>query len=275
MAEFSRVRGFIFNGVTIDNYADNDIYLLDVNRNATPALTRYDFIVPKRHGSISYNNRYEDKYIDVVIGIYAKTVQERRQKQRNLLQNFIDVEGKLIFLDEPNLFYIAKVYDEIQVQEGDVFTEIGISFKCSPFMYELYDDLRDYTINQLTMVVDDLGVLVNRAYWDDITSSTIKQIENTGNYEAQPTIEIEGNATLLQMQFGDVQFTFNNLNSETIFIDCEKMIVYKIQDNKKVSALQRFYGIFPVIPVGESDVVINGTNLNLNITVDFKNTYIV
>jgi len=265
--------GFSFNGVTVNN--TNGIYLAEVNRPYKPTLTRYDMIAPKRHGSISYANRYEDKIINVQIAIIAKTVQERRQKQRELIAPMLGAQGKLIFFDEPNLFYYAEIFDEITEAEDGPFTYLNITFKCSPFKYELYDDLRDYTVNELTMIVDELGVLVNRAYWDNITSSTIKQIENTGNFESYPVIELQGTATLVQMQFEDIQFSFSNLNNETIYIDSENMIVYKIVGGDKVSVLPRFYGPFPTIPAGETDVMISGTSLNVNITVDFKNTFIV
>jgi len=190
------------------------------------------------------------------------------------LAQWIDKEDKLMFDDRPGLFYNAKIFSSVTLDNQGIFTELTIIFIASYVMYELYDDLRDYTVNQLTMAVDDMTMLVNRALWSDITVSQIKQINNAGNFESQPIVELTGTATLITMQIYDKAFSFNSLANESVFIDTEKMIVYKIINNKKVSVMQRFTGLFPTIPTGLSDVIIGGTALNLSITVDFKNTYI-
>ena len=141
-------------------------------------------------------------------------------------------------------------------------------------MYELYDDLRDYVVDDLIMTVDSIGTLVCRAVWQDITGRTNKPIMNRGNFEAQPLIEISGTATLLTVEVNNVAFSLSSIDT-IIYVDCENMNVYKISNNKKISVLPQFKGAFPTIPPGESTVFIGGTNLNIDITMDFKNTYIV
>lgn len=174
-------------------------------------------------------------------------------------------------------FYKAKIYGAIGRTEGDVFTEIQISFLCSPFMYELYDDLRDYTIDQLAdTTVDSLdGLLINKSAWQDITARTVKTVLNNGNYKALPTIEIVGTATLLTIQINDTAFSISNVNG-TVYVNCEKMICYTMTGSNKTSFLQNFTGDFPIINTGENTVIVDGTSLNLTeITVEYPNTYIV
>ncbi len=276
MAILSRVKGFTFNGAVVDNSLDNGVYLLDVNKDATAELLYTSFDIPKRDGTLTLENRYENKVITVTVGIYAVSVTERRSIERELIKNMIGTESRLIFLDEPTLFYMAKIYSGIARTEGDVFTEIQISFLCMPFLYELYDDLRDYTVNQLKMEVDSLdGILINKASWQNITGSTVKTITNSGNYKSLPVIEITGTASLLTMQINDNAFSIANING-TVYINCEKMICYTMSGSVKTSFLQNFTGVFPVINAGENDVIIGGNNLNLmEITVEFPNTYIV
>jgi predicted phage tail component-like protein len=273
----TRIEGFTFNNVTVDNTLDEDIILIDVEKNASPNLTYFDFSVPFRHGSRRFDNRYEDRLINVTIGVYAKTAHERRQIERQFLQNIIGKEGRLFFKDEPTLFYVAKVYGEITREESNPYTILTITFIASYCAYEKHHDLRDYTVDGLSgFVVDDLdGILVNRQEWSNVITNQVKQIENYGNFETAPIISLSGTATNIQMQIADVAFSFANLSNEQVFIDSENMIVYKIVNNKKQSVLTRFNGNYPKIPIGQSDVIITGTGLNLNITVDYKNTFIV
>lgn len=271
----TRISGVTFCGLHINNKDANigTYKLLEVDRPASPNMTYREYIVPRRNGSKRYDNRYEDIIITVVIGVNGNSV-EKQQKITNLLSRWIGKEDKLIFDDRPNLFYNAKFFNSSTVDNQGVFTRLAITFIASYCMYELYGDLRDYTVNQLTTTVDNMGVLVNRAQWSEITASQIKPINNVGNFEAQPTIELTGKASLVILEVSNKSFSFADLNG-SVFVDTEQMLVYKIMGTKKVSCLPQFQGVFLSIPVGESDVYIGGNDLNLDIIIDFKNTYIV
>lgn len=281
MAKLTRVRGFAFNDVAVDNLKFdllNNIYLIDVVRNATPVKTRFDFIVPKRHGSQTFDNRYEDNFIDVIVGIHDTNIVTRRTRQRAFLKSFVGITSKLIFMDEPTLFYNAEVIDSIGVAEGEIFTEITIHFKASFCKYELLGDLNDTITDNLFTVTDNLTVLTNSLEWPDISSQTANVISNNGNFEASPVIEIYANAacTSVIIDNGINSFTLSNLTAgETVYVDTEKMIVYTVVDNIKVSAMTRFTGQFLTIPVGNSTITVKGTSFNVNVSVDFRNTYIV
>lgn len=244
-----RSGGFIFNNVKVDN--TNNIYLLDVVKNATPTKINNYFIVPNRNGSTTYFNRYDDNYIDVVIGIYDVDISARRQKQRVLLKTIINAKGKLLFLDETQYFYIAEIIDAIEEVESDVFTELTIHFKCSWCKYGLDRDI----------------TLVNGT----------NKIYNLGNYDSENIIEITAitNCEKVIIDNGINSFTLNNLLAgEKIFIDSEKMIVYKIVDGIKQSVLTRFEGKFLKVPVDISTFTLSGTNYNATVNIKYNYTYI-
>ncbi len=244
-----RSGGFIFNNVKVDN--TNNIYLLDVVKNATPLKVRYDFIVPKRNGSISYFNRYDDNYIDVVVGIYDVNILERRSKQRNLIKQIINAKGDLKFLDETTLFYTAEIIDAVEEVEGELFTELTIHFKCSWCRYGLKRDV-------------NLIAGTNKMY-------------NLGNYEAENIIEITAitNCDKVIVDNGINSFTLKNLLAgEKIYVDSEKMIVYKIVDGVKKSVLTRFDGKFLKVPVDTSTFTLGGTNYSATVNIKYNYTYI-
>lgn len=268
--KLSRIGGFSFKGLTVDN--TDDIYLLDVDKDTTPTLRYTEFIVPRRHGSSRYDDSYASREIAVVIGVYADTVQERKVKIRKLIAPMIGKEGKLIFNDEPNLFFNAKIYSAIPTVETDIFTELTIIFNADPFMYELYTYIESLHDNNL--IEDADGVLINKT---EVTTkvATTKQISNKGNFEAMPLIILDGSATKVTVTIGDYALAYNGLVNEKVYIDTEKMIVYTDNGVKKVSKLTNFNGKFPIIPVGLSEVKINGTGLNLSVEIKYRNTYTV
>ncbi len=271
----SRIHWFSFAGVKVTNldFDLNTPKLIDVSKPASPKMDYWEFNAPKRHGSRYSANRYEDLDIKVTIGVNG-TAQERQKKITSLLSQWIGKEDKLIFADRPSCFYKARFFNACTAKDSGTFTEVTINFTASYCMYELYDDLRDFMVNDLTMTADDIGVLVCKATWQGINKYTTKTIDNAGNFEAQPFIEVRGTATLFTLEINNTEFSIANLNG-AVYVDAENMNVYKIVNNVKVSVLPQFQGLFPVIPPGKTSVYIGGNGLNVDVIVDFKNTYIV
>ena len=271
----SRMGSMTFAGVTVTNldFNLNTPKLVSVDRPCSPTMQYEEFVAPYRNGGRYHDNRYDDIEIKVVIGFNGTAI-ERQAKITNLLQQWMGKEDKLIFADRPNLFYKARFYKSVTSKDSGTFTQITITFIASFCLYELYDDLRDYLVADLIMTADSIGALVNRAIWENITSYTVKTISNKGNFEAQPLLIIDGTATLITLEVNNTAFSIANIDGE-IYIDTEDMNVYKLENNKKVSVLPKFSGAFPIIAPGDNIVYIGGTNLNVNVTVDFKNTYIV
>lgn len=245
----SRHKGFTFGGVEVNN--TNGVFLTGVSKPSTPTLSRTDIVSPGMDGSRSYKNRYEDREISITISIYKEKIKDRREIQRTIIRGLLLKEDRLYFHDEPTLFYIGEVFDEITVAESDFFTELTVKFKCEPFIYGLSNVLP----------------------WTGIRVPIDKPITNSGNFDATPNFKIEGTATRINIAIGGYAFAISDV-SGTIYVDVQNMTVYTIVNGKKVSVLTRFTGLFPKIPIGDSVVKISGENLNVNVTMDYMNTYI-
>ncbi len=255
MAKLSRKIGFLFNGITVDNLKFdilNNIYLIDVKKSAAPVRTRYDFIVPGRNGSQTRNNRYEDNYIDITVGIYDINIESRRIKQREFLKNFIGIKSKLIFLDEPMLFYNAEIINGVDEKEGEIFTEITIHFKAS---YCKYGEDKKISLTSGSEIAN-----------------------NAGNYKAETVTKITAvaNCDSIMIENGVNSFTLQNLIvGDEIYVDSEKMIVYKYVNDVMKSAMTQFSGKFITFEPGASTVTVSGTNYSASVEIDFNDTYIV
>lgn len=256
----SKIGGMSFCNVSINNN-DGDIRtykLLDTDRPSSPTMTYRDYVVPGRHGSRRYDDRYEDIIIKVVIGVSGNSI-EKQNKITQLLRQWIGQEGKLIFNDRPRLFYTAKFFDSCTPDNEGIFTKLTITFIASFCMYELNYDETDFT--------DELPVRAT------ITNTGTAATTNYGNFECNPIVEISGTATLAIITVNDTQFSVANI-SDAVFIDTENMIVYTIANGKKVSKLTDFQGLFPKIKIGENTITVGGTNVNTITKVKYRNTYI-
>lgn len=100
---------------------------------------------------------------------------------------------------------------------------------------------------------------------------------NAGNYQSEIllTIAVTVNSNNIIIGNGIRSFTLQNLLAgETIYIDSEKMIVYKIVGNNKQSVLTRFTGQFWQLGKGTSIVTVSGT-YTATINMKYNDTYIV
>lgn len=248
----SRRKGFTFEDLTVDN--TNGVYLMRVEKPSSPSLTTFEVTAPLRDGGEFFKNRYTHRDIKVTVGIHSDDIFKRRTLQRYVAENVLGKKGRLYFHDEPTLFYIAEVFEEIEEDDEDqFFTELTITFKCKPFLYsEIYDKYE----------------------FKNITNTSKFKVLNEGNHQADSLIIIDGTATSVSITLGDRAFNLKNVSGK-VYVDTYEMVAYTINSNSvKESFLQNFTGKFPKIQKGFNDLMISGTGLNVNVTIDFYNTYI-
>lgn len=265
----------IFKGVAINNrvMADYQLKLLEFERPVTPPMSYEAIEVPHRDGAYYFQNNYTNTEIKVTLGIHGASAVQKQQVISSIMAQWINGEGRLIFLDRPNLFYKAYIFDSITQDLGDYWTELDITFNVSFASYQLYGDLRDF----FAADPDELETVdeyVNTSSFANITATYNGSVTNEGNYKALPVIYFFGSADLINFTMGDTAFSFADLNG-FVYVDCDNMIVYTIQNNQKVSLLTSFSGNFPQVNVGLNNFRISGNSLNLTeARIEFPSTFI-
>jgi len=244
------MRGFVFNGIKVTN--ENDVFYINSSIPATPQRTYFELNVPNRNGSNYFFNKFEDKEITVTIGIKGINSADINTKKRNLLQKFIGLKSKLIFLDEPDLYYKAEIFDTIESKKYGNYMEFILIFKASYCMFG----------------PDKSIALI----------SGVNKVNNAGNFRSETLIKITalGNCESITINNDINSFTMQSLVAgDEVYIDSEKMIVYKIIDGVKVSMMTQFTGKFLTIIPGSNNIAVTGTNYSANIELIFNDTYIV
>lgn len=221
--------GFSFAGEHSSNYG------LVMKSRKRPILPKRRIVreeLPNRHGSIDFEvDTFEDRIIEVDCSFVENSIQNIRQKARQLA-GWLNKTGDLIFDDEPNIKYIGKISNQIDLTTTARVGRFTLIFLCEPFAY---------------------GVSQNAIQF---TTSTFN-IENKGTWESFPTLIITANSSQVSLtnQHTAEQFVINGLSTgDVIEIDNKNMIV-KINN---INGLNKFSGDFIKLLPGINSIQVSG-----------------
>lgn len=128
------MKGFTFANIHSSTY---ELYVRSDNRTITPSLRKNDFIIPGRHGTIDFgNNTYEPRLITMQLMLARKSMEDLRQQARDIAHWF-SKSGALVFDDEPDKAYQAKIYSNIDIEEIAAYGLSKVTFECQPFAESL------------------------------------------------------------------------------------------------------------------------------------------
>lgn len=166
------IYGFTFNNQHSSKFG---IYMKSDDRTLLPAKTQQSYTIPGRDGtydSSEYN--YQTRTITVQISFTGETdrLEDLRARIREIAK-WLSGEGNLIFDDEPDKAYTAKVTGGISLTQVVRQGQAKVSFVCQPFAesVQYLTDTKDITENN-----DSLTVQVNGTQ----DTPCIITIKNTG-----------------------------------------------------------------------------------------------
>lgn len=241
-------KGFLeFKGRKIDNEAvTNGVYLKSVSTPTTPKYVYTSTMIPNTDTTLYATAGLQDKLITAVFSIYANSRQEKRQKIKELVKGwFGNTPGQLILGDDPDVFYVARVLDEIQEVEAEGHTEVTVQFLASPTKQSLVETT--HNIAQAT---------------------ASKVITYTGDYKALPIIELTGTGTVgLSVNGSSFSVVLAN---ETVFVDCKELIVHNAT---YVNKIDKFTGNFIELLEGNNTITLTG-NATVTTKIKYRNTFL-
>lgn len=135
------------------------LFVKSDNRTISPSLRKNEFIIPGRHGTIDYGlNTYEKRYITMELNLVKGNMQDLRLQARDIAQ-WLSKEGMLVFDDELDKSYQAKVYEQVDIEQ---ITTTGVStvvFECQPFAESL--EYRQVNVPVITTKPYEMTLNVN------------------------------------------------------------------------------------------------------------------
>ncbi len=122
--------GFFFNN---NHSREFDIAMENAARGLLPSLRRNDYEITGRHGTVDYGNEtYNTRQITVDIGFISDNVSNLQLKARDIAY-WLSGKGILIFDDEPDKAYSARVYEAVSAEQLIRAKRASVTFECQPF----------------------------------------------------------------------------------------------------------------------------------------------
>ena len=157
------------------------------------------------------------------------------------VMDYFNGEGNLIFSNEDDKLYKAKIINQIDYQRLLRFKTANVTFRVQPFKYST-------------------GEMSKKA---DITDETSINVYNNGNVVSKPQIKIYGTGVINFKLEGRTIFTYTFSSDDTyVVIDSDKQDAY-VGSNLK----NRFMnGDFPIFQKGKNTISWDGTITKIEIS---------
>ena len=155
---------FEYNGISSRTYG---VISKSTSRPILPALRRKELTIPGKHGTYSFGSDvYDNRIVSVDIAYVGDTLNEFRLHARDIAVWLSQTSYKeLIFDDEPDKYYLAKIYNDIGLETLYTLGEATIQFECQPFALYIISSAEDIYLDDTVPL--DSDILLNPG--DDYT----------------------------------------------------------------------------------------------------------
>ena len=124
---------FSFNG--LDSYSEFGIISKSDDRALLPSMRKRELAIPQKHGTYDFGgNTFNNRAITVQLSYIGTSFNELRLRARDIAAWLSQTSYKeLIFSDEPDKYYLAKIYDPVGLENFFRLGKATIQFECQPF----------------------------------------------------------------------------------------------------------------------------------------------
>ena len=285
--------GFIYNGISSKTY---NIVAKSINRPILPMLRKKELIIPGKHGVYTFESEtFEKRFIEVELRYVGTSFDELRTRARTIASwlNAYDGSKNLIFDDETDKWYVAKIYSEIGLSNLFRLGEATVIFECEPFAYAIlgeYDETYEYDTGQNY----DTGLIypnsrfygsyflapffiVNAKDWCGfswIYNPHMTSLYNHATIKTPFTItiygEVENPRIVHEQTTAEFTISANMTAGSTMIINSDTMTITLNGTNY----LHKMTGDFLDLEVGANGFFFYGTNPQAEVTFDFEHQWL-
>lgn len=249
--------GFIFKGIDSRDWKEGDeewFIVSSINRQLLPSQREASITIPGLHGTIDFNKGDLNNRLCVMEAhILADNLTDLRKRIRKIASwLYTETFQPLIFKDEIDKQYLAKIYNAIDIQQISTNAVTNITFVCKP----IAEGVAPATI---------VGIIAGTG---QIEVTAGEEGANNGTYETRPVISLTTNTAIPTGEInlyvdGVFDFTYNIPlgqtlpNGHTLIIDCENFTVFRTDGigSPPINELKRVEGTFPFLPAGATTTI--------------------
>ena len=277
--------GFEYNGT--HSYDVYGIYTKSSNRPILPALRKREIMISGKHGTYDFGgNTYDNRIVSVDIAYIRDTLNEFRLHARDIAAWLSQTSYKeLIFDDEPDKYYLAKIYNDIGLETLYTLGEATIQFECQPFALYVVTSAEDVYLDDGIPLDSDILLdsgddyaytLAPESSGDVITVVYIgtSELELGAEEGAQFDIIVTGTFTVFSISMNGKTLTYTeNCVAQTITIDNVNATVKNGVTNKLSKVTGDVADFLKLIP-GNNIITISKTGGNVDFTFNFRPIFI-
>lgn len=127
--------GFTFNGT---HSRAMGVVFKSVDRTLLPAKRVTQYTIPGKSGTYDIADGYENREISCEVSFIGEGYQYPGVRSRaRAVAGWLSGEGLLVFDDEPEKAYSAKVIDGISIEQIAITGKCEVAFLCAPFAESL------------------------------------------------------------------------------------------------------------------------------------------
>lgn len=142
------------------SYDDFRIIVKTVNRPLLPTKRKNEVTIPGRNGTYDFSDdTYENVVIPVLVQYIDETFEDSRTRARAIAAWLSQASySPLVFTDEPDKYYLAKIYDAASLDAIVDLVPGGkatVNFECHPMAYSIDANLwKERVIEEQTFVYE-------------------------------------------------------------------------------------------------------------------------
>ncbi|PFE67402.1 phage tail protein [Bacillus cereus] len=265
--------------LTIDGKRISELKLAllpEFQHPAAPPVRDYTVSIPGRPGAYYFGSEIEP--LEFNLPLLVKPQENRYELAaaiRKMVDAFIDHYGKpkevkLIYDYEPDKYYLARYSGSMPIER---YISMG-KFELPMIAY----DPHAYSVAETDDITWDSDIPFESDIAFDIGDYTFTinnpqkiNIDNFGSVVVRPVIELSGSATGLTLTINGESFSFGSFTNSSFLIDANHYVAMKNGQNF-LSDLKGNIERLELFP-GANAVNITGSNLNVNVSFEFKAKY--
>lgn len=268
----------------LNSYEKFKIVAKSIDRSLLPSRRKREMTIPGKHGVYDFEgNTYENRPIQVLIQYVGETFNDLRLRARDI-STWLSKPGykKLVFSDEPDKYYLAKVYDAVGLESIYELGKATVTFECQPFALYVATSGEDLILDNDVPIDSWINLNPVDAYIFDITEAATVNVEYAGSHEVgleSPrgslfNIIITGSFTTFSISLNGRTLNYTDeTTDQTLIIDNVGGTI-KVDGVNAMMACTGAIGTFLNLLPGNNTVVISGTGLNCSVLFDFRPQYL-
>lgn len=272
------LNGFTFNGKHSSEFG---VFLLSTDRALLPEMTRREKTLSRKNGAYDFgDNLYTKRVISATLTFFNDDMIANKIQARNIAAWLNSKEArKLVFDDEPDKYYYARIYSPLNFATQQAIAEISIEFECQPFAYSVFDTGVDvgWSESDYPWLTEGLRFGGSNNYKFTATGATSFTFDNPGTQEtgakspqtSKFTLTVQGSWNNLVFTLNGKSLTYSGSATGTLIFDNVNLEA-TLNGSNALSNITGNLETFLEVLAGQNTLSVTATSLNVIVTIDVR-----